>query len=64
MKRLLLRSNSQDRKRINIHERHEITYWTKTLGVSADELRNAVKEVGTSAEKVRDFLEKKKQKVA
>jgi hypothetical protein len=56
---------SQDRKRINIHEKHEMTYWTKALGVSADELRNAVKEVGTYAEKVRDFFDKKKkQKVA
>jgi hypothetical protein len=55
---------SQDRKRINVHEQHEMTYWTKALNVSADALRNAVKEVGTSAKKVKDFFEKKKKQKA
>ncbi len=50
---------SQDRKRINIHESYEVEYWTKTFGVSPDELRVAVGVVGTSAEKVRKYLEKK-----
>lgn len=31
-------------------------YWTKELGVSPEELEEAVKSVGNSAQKVRDHL--------
>lgn len=34
----------QDRSRINIHEEWELRYWTKELGVSADDLRRAVRK--------------------
>ncbi|TQU42462.1 DUF3606 domain-containing protein, partial [Xanthomonas perforans] len=33
---------SPDRDRINVNEAYELQYWTKTLGVSAEELRAAV----------------------
>jgi hypothetical protein len=46
----------QDRARINLHEKHEIQYWTKTLGVSQEELEQAVKKAGNSAEAVRQHL--------
>ncbi|TRX73717.1 DUF3606 domain-containing protein [Pseudomonas mangiferae] len=47
---------SADRSRINVHERHEVDYWTKALGVSEDQLKAAVEAVGVSADKVRAHL--------
>jgi hypothetical protein len=49
---------SPDSKRINIHEAHEVKYWTKELGVSEKQLSDAVTEYGTSAEGVRNGLGK------
>jgi len=51
-------TGSPDRDRINIHENYEVEYWTKTLGVSAEQLRKAVEEAGTSADAVRNHLKK------
>lgn len=48
----------RDRDRINIHENYEVEYWTKTLGISAEQLREAVKNAGTSADAVRQHLKK------
>lgn len=48
--------NAPDSQRINVHEEHELRYWTKTLGVTAEALREAVARVGSSAEKVREAL--------
>jgi hypothetical protein len=50
--------NSPDSKRINIHEAHEVTYWTKELGLSEKQLSEAVAKYGTSAEAVRKGLGK------
>ena len=47
-----------DRARINVHESHEVAYWTKALGVSAEELRKAVEAVGPMADAVRKHLGK------
>lgn len=47
-----------DRSRINVNEERELRWWTQTLGVSAAELREAVKAVGTSASAVRKHLGK------
>ena len=47
---------SGDRSRIALNEEHEMRYWTKELGVSEQELQEAVKSVGNSAEKVREHL--------
>ena len=47
-----------DRARINVHENHEVAYWTKALGVSAEELRKAVEAVGPMADAVRKHLGK------
>jgi len=35
---------------------HEVQYWTQALGVSEAELSRAVGAVGSSADKVREFL--------
>lgn len=47
-----------DRDRVNVNEDYELQYWTKALGVSADELRAAVKAVGPTAAAVREHLGK------
>jgi hypothetical protein len=46
----------QDRSRINMNQAHEVQYWTQALGVSEAELSRAVGAVGSSADKVREFL--------
>jgi hypothetical protein len=46
----------QDRSKINMHEEHEVKYWTKQLNVSKDELRKAVDKVGNAAAAVRKQL--------
>jgi hypothetical protein len=52
------KKGSADRSRINVNEAHEVAYWTKTLGVSEGQLREAVKKVGVSASEVRQHLGK------
>jgi len=47
---------NQDRTRINVNEPHEVRYWTSRLGVSEYELRNAVADVGVSAQQVAQLL--------
>ena len=42
----------RDRNKINVQEKYEIDYWSKKFGVTPDELRDAVKKVGPSAEAV------------
>ena len=45
-----------DRSMINMHEAHEVKYWTQELGVSKDKLQDAVNKVGNSAAAVRKEL--------
>lgn len=49
---------AQDRSRISMGEEHEVAYWTKTLGVSREELQRVVDNVGNSAAAVRKELGK------
>ena len=46
----------QDRSKINMHEEHEVRYWTKHLGVSKEHLQAAVSKVGNSAAVVQKEL--------
>jgi len=46
----------QDRSRINLHEKWEVQYWTRELGVTEEELQEAVKTAGSSANAVREHL--------
>lgn len=48
-----------DRKLIALNEPHEVLSWTKSLGCTEAQLREAVKAVGSSAEAVRVYLKKK-----
>jgi hypothetical protein len=47
-----------DNKRIDIHDPDEVRHWSKSLGVTPEQLKEAVARVGTSAEKVRESLRK------
>ena len=47
-----------DRDRINLNEDYEVRYWTEALGVSEQELRDAVQAVGSTADAVRRHLGK------
>jgi len=35
-----------DRARVNVHEAHELRYWTKHFNCTADQLKAAVAKVG------------------
>src|SRR5437868_2923962 len=47
---------SPDRDRIDINDPDEVRNWTKSLGVTKEELQRAVEAVGTTAGKVYDYL--------
>jgi hypothetical protein len=47
-----------DNKRIDINDLLEVRNWCKSLGCPEAELKKAVNVVGTSAEKVREYLKK------
>lgn len=49
-----------DRKLISLEEDYEVRDWTRGLGCTPAQLREAVKAVGNSAEKVREYLATKK----
>lgn len=48
--------NSPDNKFINTKQEHEVRYWTEKLGVSREQLEEAVARVGNSASKVQEEL--------
>ncbi len=58
------KSGPADRSRINIHQAHEVAYWTKALGVSEQRLREAVAAVGVMAADVRAHLGVSKYRTA
>lgn len=48
----------RDSSRINLSENYEVRYWTEALGVSEEELRQAVHAAGSSAKAVREHFGK------
>jgi hypothetical protein len=42
----------QDRSRISFREDYEVRYWTDKLGISREQLEDAVKKVGPSVDAV------------
>ena len=52
----LTRRAQPDRSKINMHESHEVKYWTHQLGVSRERLQQVVDKVGNSAAAVRKEL--------
>jgi len=51
-----------DNRLIDVNDADEVRNWSKSFGVTADELKAAVGQVGTSAENVREALKKKKKR--
>jgi hypothetical protein len=45
-----------DRQRVSLEQEHEVRYWTKELGVSEQQLREAVRAVGPMVDDVRRRL--------
>jgi len=50
---------SPDRDRIDMSDPDEVRNWTKSLGVSKEELERAVQAAGPMASKVREHLGKR-----
>jgi hypothetical protein len=46
----------QDSSRVNVNEDYEVQYWTNKFNCSKEQLRDAVDSVGTSAEKVAEYI--------
>jgi hypothetical protein len=51
----------QDRTRINTNEDYEVRDWSKRLGVSPEQLKDAVKAVGSNAKDVEAHLKARRQ---
>lgn len=47
---------SADRSRIALGQEHEVRYWTKELSSSREDIEEAVKSVGHSVDRVREYL--------
>ena len=52
----LTQREQPDRSKINMHQPHEVKYWTHALNVSKDELQKTIDKVGNSAAAVRKEL--------
>jgi len=49
----------KDRTRISTSEDYELLYWSQTLGLSAEDLKNLVAQYGNSVDAVRQILGKR-----
>ena len=47
-----------DATRVNVHEDHEVRYWTEKFGCTAAKLKEAVRAVGVMAKDVEAWLKK------
>jgi hypothetical protein len=52
----LKQTGKPDDQRINLEQEHEVSYWSKELGISRDELRRAVQQAGPLVKSVRQHL--------
>ena len=43
---------------IDVSQQRDIEYWTKVFGVAEEELKDAVRQVGTHVRDVRSYIEK------
>lgn len=48
----------EDRARIDIFESREVKYWATKLGVTQEDIENAVYRIGDKVENVKAFLNK------
>src|SRR3954471_5194544 len=52
----LRQTGKPDDARINVEQEHELRYWSEKFGVTADEIRQAVKAAGPMVKDVRQKL--------
>ncbi|HSW24703.1 MAG TPA: DUF3606 domain-containing protein [Burkholderiaceae bacterium] len=52
----LNKRGGSDRARININQDHEVRDWADKLGVTPEQLKEAVQAVGDRADRVQDHL--------
>jgi hypothetical protein len=52
----LKQTGKPDDQRINVEQDHELSYWSKELGVSREELKRAVGQAGPLVKNVRQHL--------
>jgi hypothetical protein len=52
----LKQTGKPDDQRINLEQDHEVSYWAKELGVSPNELRQAVQRAGPMVKDVQQHL--------
>ncbi|RBP41431.1 uncharacterized protein DUF3606 [Roseimicrobium gellanilyticum] len=57
----LTKRRPQDASKISLTEDYEVRDWSKRLGCTPTELRDAVRAVGSGADKVREHLDKQKR---
>lgn len=50
------KTGAADRSRISLEQDYEVRDWAKALGCSEQQLRDAVKTVGSQADDVRRYL--------
>lgn len=55
----LIKNSTPDRSKIDTQSARELKYWTKALGVSKDNLVEAIEKVGNAAATVRKELHRK-----
>jgi hypothetical protein len=54
----LKKTGKPDDSRINANQAHEVNYWAKKWGVTAQQIRDAVKRVGSMVKDVKQSLGK------
>ena len=52
------KTKPQDASRINIHEDYQVRYWMHKFGCTAEQLKTAVSQIGTSARTVEEALKR------
>ena len=52
----LQQTGKSDDSRINVEQDHEVRYWSEQLGISPNELRQAVANAGPMVKDVRQHL--------
>ncbi|MEJ7692506.1 DUF3606 domain-containing protein [Daejeonella sp.] len=50
--------DGRDRSQVNGNEDYEVQYIAKTLGVSTDQIKEAISAVGNSREKIEEYFKK------
>jgi hypothetical protein len=55
----LTKRASPDRSKIDVEDENQVKYWTKALGISKDDIFEAIDKVGNAAATVRKELQRR-----